>query len=202
MSNIRNDRQNMKRAIEGWIQEHNGANPADAKEIKLNFLIPSLDRLDPMILSTLVNCTKLSLSTNTISMMVPFNGMKNLEVLSLSRNQIRKITGLDEVGATLKQLWLSYNIIDSLSGLSNCTALEVLYLAHNRIKDWGEVDKLADLKKLQSLVLLGNDIYDKLGSEAEARIMVVKKLSPTLDLLDGRSTNEERKGLGEEGAES
>lgn len=90
---------------------------------------------------------------------------ESLEILSLSRNQIRKITGLDEVGATLKQLWLSYNNIDSLSGLSNCTALEVLYLAHNRIKDWGEVDKLTELKKLQSLVLLGNEIYDKAGSE-------------------------------------
>lgn len=77
----KSERQNMKKAIEGWvidsyqIQENNGANPADAKEIKMNFLNPSLDRLDPMILSTLVNCTKLSLSTNTITMMVPFNGM-------------------------------------------------------------------------------------------------------------------------------
>jgi dynein light chain 1 len=52
-----------------------------------------------------------------------------------------------------------------LSGINNCTALEVLYLAHNRIKDWAEVDKLGELKKLNSLVLLGNDIYDKAGSE-------------------------------------
>lgn len=37
---------------------------------------------------------------------------------------------------------------------------------------------------------------------ADARLMVVKKVSPTLDLLDGRSTNEERKTLGDEGGDS
>lgn len=53
-------------------------NPADAKEIKLTFRNPPLDRLDPMILSTLVNCERLSLSTNAISVLVPFNGMSKL----------------------------------------------------------------------------------------------------------------------------
>lgn len=85
--------------------------------------------------------------------------------LSLSRNQIKKITGLDEVGATLKQLWLSYNNIDSLSGLNNCLVLETLYLAHNKIKEWNEVDKLTDLKKLTTLVLLGNHIYTTVASD-------------------------------------
>lgn len=85
--------------------------------------------------------------------------------MSLSRNQIRKISGLDEVGATLKQLWLSYNNIETLSGLSNCVVLETFYIAHNRIKDWNEVDKLTELKKLTTLVLLGNEIYSKVANE-------------------------------------
>lgn len=59
----------------------------------------------------------------------------------------------------MKQLWLSYNNIDNLGGLNNCVVLETLYLAHNKIKDWNEIDKLTELKKLSTLVLLGNEIY-------------------------------------------
>ena len=37
--------------------------------------------------------------------------MDNLEVLSLSRNVIKKLENLDAVSDTLTQLWLSYNNI-------------------------------------------------------------------------------------------
>lgn len=39
---------------------------------------------------------------------------ERLEILSLSRNLIKKIEGLDFVANTLRQLWLSYNSIDKL----------------------------------------------------------------------------------------
>ena len=60
-------------------------------------------------LNTLENCSKLSLSTNAIERMIALPKLKNLKVLSLARNNIKKITGLDEVGAFLEELWLSYN---------------------------------------------------------------------------------------------
>ena len=47
--------------------------------------------------------------------MVNLPNMRNLEILSLARNNIKKIGGLDEIGTelilgqNLKQLWLSYN---------------------------------------------------------------------------------------------
>jgi Leucine-rich repeat (LRR) protein len=72
----------------------------------------------------------------------------------------------------LKQLWISYNVIDSLNGLSNCQVLENFFIAHNRIKDWAEVDKLRDLKSLSNLVLLGNEIAEKeKGSEGIREFM-------------------------------
>lgn len=40
--------------------------------------------------------------------------MDNLQILSLGRNLLRKIEGLEPVSATLEELWLSYNQIASL----------------------------------------------------------------------------------------
>lgn len=43
-----------------------------------------------------------------------------LQILSLARNSLLRIEGLDAVGSTLDQLWLSYNQISKLAGLENC----------------------------------------------------------------------------------
>ena len=40
--------------------------------------------------------------------------MDALQILSLGRNLIRKIEGLDPVAETLEQLWLSYNQLERL----------------------------------------------------------------------------------------
>jgi len=49
--------------------------------------------------------------------MVSLASLKKLEILSLGRNRIKEIKGLDEVGATLIELWISYNYISSLEHL-------------------------------------------------------------------------------------
>lgn len=67
---------------------------------------------------------------------------ENLQILSLARNQIKRISGLEEVGQTLRELWLSYNQIERLDGLQPCVKLEVLYMSNNKIKGWDEVEKL------------------------------------------------------------
>jgi dynein light chain 1, axonemal len=41
-------------------------------------------------------------------------GLPQLEVLSLGRNSIKKLEGLEPVAPTLKQLWISYNVIERL----------------------------------------------------------------------------------------
>jgi dynein light chain 1 len=49
-------------------------------------------------LNTLENCVHLSLSTNAIDRMIALPKLKNLEILSLGRNLIKRIMGLEEVG--------------------------------------------------------------------------------------------------------
>ena len=56
----------------------------------------------------------LALSTNSIEKIASLAGMDALQTLSLGRNLIRKIEGLDPVAETLEQLWLSYNQLERL----------------------------------------------------------------------------------------
>ena len=51
-------------------------------------------------------------------------------------------TGLDEVGATLEELWMSYNHVSTLDGLHSCVKLKCLFMSNNKIKSFDELDKL------------------------------------------------------------
>lgn len=51
--------------------------------------------------------------------------MDSLQILSLARNGIKKIEGLNEVSDTLEQLWISYNAITSFSGVEKLMNLTV-----------------------------------------------------------------------------
>lgn len=115
--------------------------------------------------------------------MTSLAGMECLRILSLSRNMLKKIEKLEDVGSTLQELWLSYNLISSLDGLQACSALTVLYIGNNKISDWGELEKLASLPSLKDVLLQGNPIYDSAPDPATARCMVVKRC-PNIDKLD------------------
>lgn len=61
------------------------------------------------------------LSTNNIEKISSLSGMDNLKILSLGRNQIKKIENLDGVADTLEELWMSYNVLEKLVSTSlNC----------------------------------------------------------------------------------
>ncbi len=109
--------------------------------------------------------------------------MEKLQILSLSRNLLKRIEKLEDVGGTLQELWLSYNMISSLDGLAPCVALTTLYLSNNKIADWAELDKLASLPCLQDLLLAGNPIYDNAPDYATARLMAIKRV-PQITKLD------------------
>merc|ERR1712140_77767 len=97
-------------------------------------------------LSTLSACEHLQLSTNCIEKIANLNGLKNLKILSLGRNNIKALTGLEAVGDTLEQLWISYNNIEKLKGINVLRKLKVLYMSNNSVKDWQEFQKLGDLQ--------------------------------------------------------
>ena len=67
---------------------------------------------------------------------------RRLEILSLARNNISRIEGLEPVAGTLQQLWLSYNNISKLDGLPPLPQLRVLYLANNLIRELKEIEAL------------------------------------------------------------
>ena len=116
-----------------------------------------------------------------------------MKILSLGRNGIKKIYGLEEVGANLEELWISYNLIEKLDGLApHCQALQVLYIAHNKIKDKNELEKIKDLPNLKNCVFLGNDFYDRFPSKVEARLEVLKTL-PHMNMIDNVLVTQEDK---------
>ncbi|XP_076200829.1 dynein axonemal light chain 1 isoform X3 [Aptenodytes patagonicus] len=125
----------IKEALAKW-EEKNGQKASEAKEVKLYGQIPPVERMDES-LSTLVNCEKLSLSTNCIERIANLNSLKNLRILSLGRNNIKNLNGLEAVADTLEELWISYNFIEKLRGIRVMKKLKVLYMSNNLVKDWG-----------------------------------------------------------------
>jgi dynein light chain 1 len=90
---------------------------------------------------------------------------------------------LEDVSATLEELWISYNQITTLDGLAACSNLTTLYISNNLIKSWAELDKLAGLANLRDVLFLGNPMYDEVPKEL-CRIEVLKHL-PNLQKIDG-----------------
>lgn len=72
----------------------------------------------------------------------PYVHAEFLTILSLGRNNIKKIEGLEPVADTLQELWLSYNQIERVNGIECCKKLKVVYMSNNKVKAWDGIDKL------------------------------------------------------------
>ena len=181
-------------AIKNW-EAKTGKVAAEATEVSLIGQIPFIDKMDDS-LNQLEACEKLSLSTNQIERIINLPKLKNLKILSLGRNNIKRIVGLDEIGQTLEQLWLSYNQIEKLEGLTPCIKLHSFFVTNNRIKSWDEVAKLAQLPEIKNVFLLGNPIYgDK--SKEDAAPYVVKRI-PQIQSTDALQVTAKTRKLAEE----
>ncbi|XP_037943649.1 dynein light chain 1, axonemal-like [Teleopsis dalmanni] len=171
----------IKEAVKRW-EERERQNATEASAVDLQFQWPPVEKMDNT-LGTLVNCERLSLSTNMIEKIFGLNGMKNLRVLSLSRNYIKMISGLECVAETLEELWISYNLIEKIKGLAALKKLRVLYISNNLIKDWAEFNRFQELEALEDLVVIGNPLSEGLD-ELTWRAECIKRL-PTIKKLDG-----------------
>ena len=111
--------------------------------------------------------------------------MDNLEILSIGRNLLKAISGLD-TAPKLQELWISYNSIDKLSGIEKAPGLRILYISNNKIASWAEIDRLKDLTNLKELLLVGNPLYNDTPEDkrGDYRVEVLKRC-PTLLKLDG-----------------
>ena len=83
----------LKAALKKW-EEASGKKSSEAKEIKLIGVYPPIEKMEGP-LHILVNCEKLSLSTNLIVTIQNLQVLKNLKVLSLGRNLIKSLQGND-----------------------------------------------------------------------------------------------------------
>lgn len=106
-------------------------------------------------------CRKLSLSTNRIDKINGLAGLNNLKILALGRNNIKNLKGLDVLADTLEELWISYNAIEKITNdLLDMRKLKVLYMAHNNIDSWNQVQKLIQMESLQDLILIGKTTFN------------------------------------------
>ncbi|CAF1078993.1 unnamed protein product [Adineta steineri] len=185
-----------KEALAKW-EEKTQQKPNESKEVLLYGQFPPIDKMDASI-STLTACEKLSLSTNMIEKIANLNGLKNLKILSLGRNLIKNLVGLEAVSDTLEELWISYNQIEKLKGIGGMKKLRVLYMSNNIVKEWAEFSKLAELQTLQELVFTGNPLHEKFledndGKQEIWQAEVQKRLKP-LKKLDGLHIIREQEG--------
>lgn len=163
----------------------------EAAQVKLYFMKPPITNLDPAALSVLKECQHLALSSNSIDKMANFGALENLEILSMGRNNIKKLEMLDSVGDHLEQLWMSYNSISSLNGLDKCKNLKVLYIGNNKINDIKEVHKLASMQSLEELVLYGNPLHASIIQDGDLQWPItILKILPNIKKLDGISVIE------------
>lgn len=124
---------------------------------------------------------KLSLSTNMIEKITGINSLKNLKILSLSRNNLKTFSGLEAVGEHLEELWISYNQIEKIKGVNVLKALKVLYMSNNLVKDWAEFNRLQEIPNLEDLLFINNPICENMDTEswrsqATRRLPKLKKL--------------------------
>merc|ERR1719174_1872486 len=160
----------VKNAIKHWESKHKKTSK-DAAKVKLMALMPPIVKMDANMLNSLAACEHLSLSSNSIERMVRLE-LPSLRSLSLGRNRIKRVDGLQAVAGTLEQLWLSYNEISSLDGLLCCGKLKTLFISHNKIKTWEEVAKLKAMDTLEDVLLVGNPIYSDGDLEDETAIRI------------------------------
>lgn len=171
----------IKEAIQKW-ENDTAQDSTTASDIQLQLQYPPIEKMDNN-LSKLVQCEKLSLSTNMIERIVGIGTLSNLKVLALGRNNIKSLNGLEPLGDTLEELWISYNSIEKLGVLEHFQKLKVFYIGHNSIRDWSEINKLANIPSLADMVLLGNPLEES-NDEATYKKEIAKRLK-TLKKIDG-----------------
>ena len=83
----------------------------------------------------------------------------------------------------MEELWISYNFIERLENLTSLQKLHTLYMSNNKIRNWDEIGKCAQLGDLKSVLFFGNPVYDTSSKQVNWP-MVVRKI-PNVETVDG-----------------
>ncbi|KAG9070196.1 hypothetical protein KI688_009528 [Linnemannia hyalina] len=131
-------------------------------------------------LGSLTELNTIVLSHNRIQSLPSFPLLTKLTKLSAAHNEIRQIPDLSENGL-LKELRLNHNKFLTIpDSLRRCTALDILDLGGNMLREWSDVAPLGSLMHLINLNLQGNPICEK--TDYKKKIL---ELVPSLRVLDG-----------------
>ncbi|GJJ73444.1 hypothetical protein EMPS_05802 [Entomortierella parvispora] len=131
-------------------------------------------------LGGLLELNTIVLSHNRIQELPSFPKLTKLTKLSAAHNELRQIPDLSENGM-LKELRLNHNKLLTIpDSLRRCTALDILDLGGNMLREWSDVAPLGSLMHLINLNLQGNPICDK--PDYKKKILA---LVPSLRVLDG-----------------
>eukprot|EP00995_Heteronema_vittatum_P003345 NODE_1502_length_956_cov_225.179713_g1043_i0.p1 GENE.NODE_1502_length_956_cov_225.179713_g1043_i0~~NODE_1502_length_956_cov_225.179713_g1043_i0.p1 ORF type:complete len:217 (+),score=92.93 NODE_1502_length_956_cov_225.179713_g1043_i0:110-760(+) len=167
--------------------------------VRLIGFLPPITKMDKEVLA-LKAAKHLGLSTNAIDKIGPgLKELEHLEVLSLGRNNIKKLENLDL--PNLRELWISYNRIEKLSGLDKLKRLQVLYMSNNMVNSWSEIERhLTLLPELTDLCFVNNPLERNLEKH-EYRIGMLMRL-PNLSKLDGKAFEPEEREEAERAKDS
>jgi Leucine-rich repeat (LRR) protein len=107
------------------------------------------------------HCMELNLSRNILtSIPRSLKDLAQLRSLDVSYNKIDSLTGIGELLPTLVQLSLASNRLRSIIGLEQLSRLERLDLSHNQIEDPQEMNRLSGLLHLSHLQVEGNPLVN------------------------------------------
>merc|ERR1712018_313112 len=115
-----------KDALAAW-KKKTGENPAEVACVKFTCQRPPIKSMDSRVLNQFVQAEQISLSTNAIEKIGSLD-LQNLKILSLGRNNIKKLENCFGGIPNLEELWISYNQIDKLTGIQDLQKLKVLYM--------------------------------------------------------------------------
>lgn len=121
-------------------------------------------------------------SNNEITKVDFLEKLKQLRELDLSKNRIRKIEPNSfHNGLIISCLKLEDNGLRSLENIERLERLQAFHGGGNRLAEFWEVDRLAELIYLMEISLMNNPMTRK----PQYRLNIIKKL-PNLIVLDGK----------------
>jgi Leucine-rich repeat (LRR) protein len=142
-------------------------------------------------LGSLLELNTIVLSHNRIQTLPSFPLLTKLTKLSAAHNEIRQIPDLSENGM-LKELRLNHNKLLTIpDSLRRCTALDILDLGGNMLREWSDVAALGSLMHLVNLNLQGNPICDKPDYKKKVTffLMIIWVLYILVHIFNNASTN-------------
>ena len=188
-------KKSLQESITDWEKEHEEEGKKLCDEEWVDLIFRGIADLDSNGLNYIKGCKKLSLSSNFISK-IPDLHFDNLEILSLGRNKIRAVRGLDFLGKSLKELWISYNEIEKLDGFKSLAKLQKLYIGNNLIAKIDELNNLTSLTELKDVVFKGNPfalenptLYDSKPQDKNPDEIYpeIQKRIPSVEIIDGNT---------------